>query len=72
MTTDSLMIQPNDTTPLNGEWRYNNGFLCCGGLRIAKEDFDTDPNKQFKNNLFKWICDTLNSEQESHCSLIDK
>jgi hypothetical protein len=51
---------PTDSRPLTGQWRYSNGYLCCGTLRIAKMDIDTNPSTEFETELFEWICKTLN------------
>lgn len=48
--------------PLKAHFRHNNGYICCGTLRIAKEDIDTNPSDTFKKELFDWICETLNAE----------
>jgi len=58
-------------TPLQGEWRHNAGIICCGTLRIAQADFDTDPTEEVKKEILDWVCKTLNDEQERrpifHC-----
>lgn len=46
--------------PLSGRWRYNNGFLCCGTLRIARIDFDNNSSEEFKQEVFDWMCQELN------------
>lgn len=46
--------------PLTGRWRWSNGTLCCGTMRIARLDFDTDPSHEFQEELLDWICNTLN------------
>lgn len=55
--------------PLTGAWRYSNGFLMCGTLRIFRADFDTDPSPEFKDELTSWMVATLNaapSRGETH------
>ena len=49
--------------PLISEWRHNKGQLCCGTLRIAKCDFDTDPSPKFQKRVMDWICETLNNAE---------
>jgi hypothetical protein len=49
---------------LDDSWRFNNGVLCCGTLRIAAESFDTTPPNEFKKDLFEWICNTLNTQEK--------
>lgn len=53
--------EARSSLPLTGEWRYGHGVLCCGTLRIARSDFDTNPSPEFQQEVFDWICDTLNS-----------
>lgn len=50
-----------DSRPLSSEWRHNQGYLCCGTLRIAVMDFDTDPTEARKKEIFDWIVATLNA-----------
>ena len=65
MTKDKT--QPNcdssgcsDASFLTGRWRINEGVLCCGTLRIANFDFDTDPSDEFKQGVYKQMLDALN------------
>jgi hypothetical protein len=51
--------------PLTGKWHHGNGFLVCGTLNIARADFDTSPSEKVKNEVFSWICDTLNNANVS-------
>lgn len=44
-----------------GTWRHSRGLICCGTLRIAKEEFDTCPAEEFKTEIFAWLCETLNA-----------
>jgi hypothetical protein len=46
--------------PLSGSWRYNNGYVCCGSMRIFRIDIDTNPSEEYINNLMNWVCKTLN------------
>lgn len=47
--------------PLGGNrWHHGNGILVCGGSRIAREDFDSNPPDVVKKQIFDWICATLN------------
>ena len=53
------------SAPLAGNWRHGAGVLCCGTLRIAAEDFDTDPSPEFRRKIMDWICATLNAAQNA-------
>jgi hypothetical protein len=44
-----------------GRWHHGNGVLCAGTLRIAREDFDTNPADKVKKDIFDWTCATLNT-----------
>lgn len=46
--------------PLSGRWHHGNGTLACGTLRIAREDFDTDPSPEFRAAVFDQIVSALN------------
>lgn len=53
---------PSDAgAPLTGKWRFANGVLCNGSLRIAREDFDTLPSENVRADITSWIADTLNA-----------
>lgn len=41
-------------------FRHNNGFICSGTLRIAREDFDTAPTDAVKKEYLDALCDTGN------------
>jgi len=47
---------------LTGRWRISEGVLCCGTLRIASFDFDTDPSDEFKQGVYKQMLDALNGQ----------
>lgn len=51
--------------PLSGRWRYSGDLLCCGTLRIAALDIDTQPSDEFKARLLEWMCETLNQAQNA-------
>ncbi len=55
----------NDEPPLSGEWRHNNGYICCGTLRIAVQDFDTDPSEERKKLILDWMVAALNEKQQN-------
>lgn len=57
----ALEVEP----PLSGRWHHGNGVLVCGGVRIAREDFDTQPCDSVKTELLDWMCETLNARQDS-------
>jgi hypothetical protein len=53
---------PADLPPkvLLGDWRHNNGYVCCGSMRIFKTDIDTNPSDAFTNELLDWVVSRLN------------
>lgn len=53
----------NIVSPLNARWHHGGGYLCCGTVRIACEDFDTDPSDEFRKEMFDWIVKTLNAAE---------
>lgn len=55
--TDAAPPEP----PLIGKWRFDNGMLCNGTLRIAREDFDTTPSDLVRDEILSWIVDSLNA-----------
>lgn len=57
---DKAITQP----VLIGRWHHGNGVLVCGTVRIASADFDTNPPKQFQNEMFDWMCEILNKAVE--------
>ena len=46
--------------PLTGEWRHGNGAICCGTLRIARADFDTDPDPEYQREILDYLCASAN------------
>ena len=42
-------------------WRHSHGYLFAGTMRIARMDFDTDPDEAMKNETFDAICDAMNA-----------
>lgn len=48
------------TGPLMGRWHHGGGTLICGTLRIAREDFDTNPSDEFRKAVFDQIVRTMN------------
>jgi hypothetical protein len=57
--------------PLRGEWRHSHGVISCGTLRIAIEDFDTDPCEQFKTEVLDWMCQRLNERHPAPSDAAD-
>ncbi len=57
-------IVPLRQAGLSGRWHHGRGTLCCGTLRVAREDFDTAPSQQFRTALFEQICGTMNAVNE--------
>jgi hypothetical protein len=49
-----------ETKPITGNWRYGNGYVCCGTMRIFRIDIDTNPGEEYINELMDWVCQTLN------------
>jgi hypothetical protein len=45
---------------LLGEWRHNNGYVCCGTMRIFNTCIDTNPSDAFTNELLDWVVSQLN------------
>lgn len=58
----SNIIEP----PLTGNWHHGNGVLVCGSIRIARSDFDTDPNQAFQDSIFDYICKVLNNNTDNY------
>lgn len=54
----------NIKPPLTGRWHHGNGALVCGTIRIAAADFDTNPSKEFQDEMFSWMCEVLNKAVE--------
>lgn len=50
---------------LKGHWRHSHGLIFCGTLRIAREDFDTNPHPDFRDKVFDEICDMMNRAQNN-------
>lgn len=57
---------------LTGEWRYAGGYLCCGTLRIARVDFDTDPSPEFQAQVFDQIVTAMNASSVAPCPIKDE
>ena len=47
---------------LTAAWRISEGTLCCGSLRIATFDFDTNSSEDVKQAIFKQMLDGLNKQ----------
>ena len=45
----------------SGDYRISNQILCKGTIRIAVFDIDTDPSDEFKNELFEFVLNRLNT-----------
>ena len=56
---------------MSNEWRHNNGYLIKHTMRIAKEDFDTDPSDEYKKETFDYLCEAANNYEEQK-TRIDK
>jgi len=57
-------LHPACSAPvLRGQWRHSHGMIFCGTLRIAKQDFDTNPHPDFCARVFDDICRTMNKAQ---------
>lgn len=48
------------------EWRHNNGFLIKHTMRVAKEDFDTDPSDDYKKEIFDYLCEAANNYEQAN------
>lgn len=55
--TDQPELKP---CPLEGEWRHSENHVCCGSVRVFRNDVDTNPSPEFLNALLSWVCDRLN------------
>ncbi len=49
--------------PIKGEYRHSNGYLCCGTLRIARADFDTNPPQAMRDATLDWLAQLANEAQ---------
>lgn len=51
-----------DDAPIAGRWHHGNGFICCGGFRIAREDWEAGVCSApgMRDQVFDWVCATLN------------
>ncbi|WP_431290438.1 hypothetical protein [Burkholderia cepacia] len=54
-------VGDRNEAPLIGRWHHGNGVLVCGSIRVAVESFDTQPSQEFMDQMFDWICETLNT-----------
>lgn len=57
----ALQAKPvqNDSEPKSKRrrtFRHNNGYICCGTLRIARADFDTDPTPENQKEILDDLC----------------
>lgn len=50
--------------PLTGRWHHGNGVLVSGSIRIAQWDCDSNPPKEFRDEVLDWLCATLNTAIE--------
>ncbi|CAG9225672.1 hypothetical protein [Burkholderia vietnamiensis] len=55
------LVSDRNEAPLIGRWHHGNGVLVCGTIRVAVESFDTQPSQEFMDQMFDWICETLNT-----------
>ena len=49
-----------DQPPLPGVWRYSNGYLFCGTIRVCALSLDTAPAAEFVDELGDWMQSQLN------------
>jgi hypothetical protein len=56
----------------NIKYRHNNNIICCGTLRIARADFDTDPCEEIKKEHFDNLCNSGNRIAELEQQLADQ
>lgn len=47
--------------PLTGRWHHGNGVIVSGTLRIARDDFEAGIDEEVRDEIFDWICCTLNA-----------
>ena len=48
---------------LLGEWRVSEHGIFCGTMRIARFDFDTKPDKPFREQLYSQMEHALNANR---------
>ena len=48
--------QPAPDASKWGPFRHNNGVICCGTLRIARADFDTNPSPEVQKEILDALC----------------
>ena len=51
--------------PLTGRWRYNQGYMCCGTIRVFRQDIDTNPSEEMKAEIFGWMAEVLNAASQA-------
>nr|BDD48124.1 hypothetical protein 40 [Balneolaceae bacterium] len=54
-------LQVKSERPLTGEWRYSDGYLYCGTIRIGALSLDTNPTDEVRDEIGEWICKKLNA-----------
>lgn len=51
-----------DGGPLAGcRWRYSEGYLFCGTMRVMRDDWDTQPAPEVRQENMAWVCRVLNA-----------
>jgi hypothetical protein len=53
--------EPVSKPPLTGRWHHGCGTIVSGTLRIAREDFEYNASDECRDEIFDWICATLNA-----------
>lgn len=61
MSIDTKALRELIANGLYGRWRHSHGVICCGSLRIAQADFDTDPASEVQKQILDQLCESANA-----------
>lgn len=66
-SADEIMADPKyaHASPMSGEWRYEDGALWCGKIRIAKQDMRCGFSGEIADSVFGWIVHSLNAAKRA-------
>jgi len=60
-------LEPDPVLEMLGKWgpfRHSNGVICCGSLRVARADFDTNPPADVQKEILDALCGITPSTPE--------
>jgi hypothetical protein len=57
--SNSRLIDGLCAKPLAGRWRYSEGFLFCGSIRVCGISLDTNPSQEFTDEIGSWMAGKL-------------